>query len=112
MAPTPEDRVNEVVLVGRISGFSERELPIGDSIATFRVVVDRPVRDRGPGGRVLVDALECVAWRGEIRRRLGALEEGTTVRVSGPLRRRFWQASGSATSRTEVEVREARRIRP
>ena len=104
--------VNEVVLVGRISGYEERILPSGDCAAVFRVVVDRPPNDRGPSGRVAVDALDCVVWRASARRRLSSMPEGEWVRVQGSLRRRFWKAAGQPASRSEVEVREVRRVRP
>ena len=106
------DAVNEVVLVGRLSGYAEKELPSGDTAATFRVIVDRAARDRGPAGKVLVDALDCVTWRAQVRRRLSTMDDGTWVRVEGALRRRFWQAAGAPASRAEVDVREVQRMRP
>ena len=104
--------INEVVLVGRFSGYEERTLPSGDCAAVFRVIVDRPPHERGPSGRVAVDALDCVAWRAAARRRLAALPEGEWVRVQGALRRRFWKSAGGPASRSEVEVREVQRVRP
>ena len=104
--------VNDVVLVGRLSGYEERTLPSGDTAAVFRVVVDRGPRERGPSGRVTVDTLDCIAWRADARKRLSALADGEWVRVEGALRRRFWQSAGQSVSRSEVEVREVRRVRP
>ena len=67
--------VNEVRLVGRVSQEPERrELPSGDTIFTFRVVVPRePTRERP---RPPVDALECIVWSGRLKR---SVREADTV---------------------------------
>lgn len=97
---------NRVVLEGRLTGVQSRDMPSGDEVVVFRVVVERPARERGPAGRVRVDALDCVAWRADVRRRVlrAAGGEGQ-VRVEGALRRRFWASGASRASRVEVEVR-------
>ncbi len=116
---------NEVVLVGRVSGVPvERELPSGDVIVTFRVVVDRPLASpRAANRRVpdaatvprprqaTVDTLDCVVWRAEIRRHVLAYVVGDVVEVQGSLRRRFWRSGAGAASRSEVEVARCRRLR-
>ncbi|MFM9135314.1 MAG: single-stranded DNA-binding protein [bacterium] len=96
---------NAVIVEGRIAGIECRTMPSGDEAVTFRVVVERPARDRGPSGRVTVDALDCVCWRADVRRRVEACEAGARVRVEGVLRRRFWRAGPAAASRVEVEAR-------
>lgn len=104
---------NEVVLVGRVSAAAEeRELPSGDVIATWRVIVDRPpARPRGAGGRAAtVDTLDCVAWTAGLRRTARGLGAGDVVAVEGALRRRFWRAGAGAASRCEVEVTRVRRV--
>ena len=103
---------NEVVLVGRVSAPpEERELPSGDVLVTFRLVVDRPARPLPEGVRpVSVDTLDCVAWTPALRRSLSAWETGDVVRVEGALRRRFWRAGAAAASRCEVEVAKAKRL--
>jgi single-strand DNA-binding protein len=105
---------NEVVLVGRVSGEpAERELPSGDVLVTWRVVVDRPVPRRPPpeGVRLAtVDTLDCVAWSSAVRRTARTLADGDVVAVEGALRRRFWRAGGGPASRTEVEVQALRRV--
>lgn len=54
--------VNEVRLIGRLSlAAEEKELPSGDQLTAFRVVVNRP-RDKRRGSRVQIDALECHTW--------------------------------------------------
>ena len=103
---------NEVTLVGRVAAAPEqRELPSGDVLTTFRVVVDRPPRVLPEGVRpVSVDTLDCVAWTPALRRAVGAWQPGDVVQVEGALRRRFWRSGAGAVSRTEVEVTRAKRL--
>jgi single-strand DNA-binding protein len=105
---------NEVHLVGRVSGSpQERELPSGDALVVWRVVVDRPPPRRAlPDGvrPATVDTLDCVAWSAGTRRTARGLAPGDVVAVSGALRRRFFRAGSSAASRTEVEVAVVRRL--
>lgn len=105
---------NEVLLVGRVSGEPvERELPSGDRIVQWRVVVGRPPPRRPPPEGVrpaTVDALECVAWTAGARRTARGLRPGDLVEVTGSLRRRFFRAGGAPSSRTEVEVGAVRRL--
>jgi single-strand DNA-binding protein len=103
------DPHNAVTLIGRLAGVRDVTLPSGDELVSFRVVVDRPPRDRGPSGRVRVDAVECTAWRADVRRRAQALPEGTLVMVTGALRRRFWRAGAAPVSRIDVEATALRR---
>jgi len=104
---------NEVLLVGRVSGTPEpRELPSGDSIVGWRVVVDRGSGRRPPAGvrTATVDTFDCVAWTAGLRRSARALVDGDVVEVQGALRRRFWRVGAGATSRCEVEVASVRRL--
>lgn len=104
---------NEVVLVGRVPAApEERELPSGDVLVTWRVVVGRPQGRRPPEGvrTPTVDTLDCVAWTASTRRAASALLPDDVVEVSGALRRRFWRAGAGATSRCEVEVAAVRRV--
>lgn len=106
---------NEVVLVGRVSGVpEERELPSGDVLVSWRVVLDRPPsrRPAREGVRqVTVDTVDCIAWGAGLRRTARSLVGGDVVAVEGALRRRFWRGNGAASSRTEVEVDALRRVR-
>lgn len=104
------EALNEVRLVGRVSQEPElRELPSGDSIWTFRVVVPRePTRERP---RPPVDALECVVWSGRLKRSVRSWRPGDMVEVTGSLRRRFYRAGGAVASRVEVEAAAGRVIR-
>jgi len=104
---------NEVLLVGRVPAAPEqRELPSGDVLVTWRVVVGRPAGRRPPEGvrATTVDTLDCVAWTASARRAASALVAGDVVEVSGALRRRFWRAGAGAGSRCEVEVCTVRRV--
>ena len=116
--PEPEsvDRTaprNEVVLVGRVPAApEERELPSGDRLVTWRLVVGRgPVRRPPPGVRpTTVDTLDCVAWTAAARRSAAGLRPDDVVEVRGSLRRRFWRAGAGAASRCEVEASSVRRV--
>lgn len=103
-----EEWVNQVRLVGRLHGAQARVLPSGDELVTFRVIVDRPARQRR-ASRTTVDTIDCTAWSASLRRRVLALEDGAVVEVSGCLQRRFWKGAQGAASRTEVEVAALRR---
>ena len=103
---------NEVVLTGRLSGVpEERELPSGDVVMTFRVVVARP-ESRQPAGvrRASVDTIDCAAWTAAARRALAGWVDGDVVEVRGALRRRFFQGAAGSQSRMEVEVARVRRV--
>lgn len=104
--------VNEVRLVGRLAVEpARRELPSGDVLMSFRLVVARPVPARRRRAREpTVDTLDCAAFRRDVQRSLGRLHAGDVVEVQGSLRRRFWRAGTAAASRSEVEVVRVRRV--
>jgi single-strand DNA-binding protein len=110
----PEHR-NEVHLVGRLAGDPvSRELPSGDVVVAFRLVVDRPPQPQARvAGRRLpsVDTLECAAWRRGVQRSLAGCRPGDVLEVTGALRRRFWRSPGGPASRSEVEAVRVRRVR-
>ena len=113
-AQVQDEAVNEVVLVGRVSREpEEKELPSGDVLVQFSVIVDRP-RSRRPqpeGGRVVTtDTIECVAWPAGVRRAAAAFGPGDVVRVEGALQRRFWRGATGAASKYEVEVASVKRL--
>lgn len=108
---------NEVLLVGRLAAPPEqRELPSGDPLVTWRLVVHRPpggsrTRKAPEGTReVTVDALDCVAWMPALQRAAGRWQPGDVIAVEGALRRRFWRGGGGLGSRYEVEVARAKRV--
>lgn len=102
---------NEVHLVGRLAAPPvPRELPSGDLVVTFRLVVARDRTARAVAARAAtVDTIECAAWTKAAQRSVRAWEPGDAVEVRGALRRRFWRSAGGPSSRTEVEVSSARR---
>jgi len=95
---------NEIRLVGRVSGeATERELPSGDRVVTFRVVVPRT--ETG------ADTIDVAAWSGRTRRTAVSLLPDQVVAIEGALRRRFFRAGGALASRYEVEALVIERLR-
>lgn len=107
---------NTVVLVGRVSAAPEqRDLPSGDALVTFRLVVPRARAGRGAAGttrtakeRTTVDVIDVACWSARTRRSALRLEAGGRARVEGSLRRRFFRTGGSTASRYEVEASSVR----
>lgn len=92
------------MIVGRLGkSVVERELPSGDRVLTFTVIVDRP---RPQPGQVTVDAVPCQVFGARLRARVARLEPGTVVDVRGTLRRRFWRAPSGLGSALEVDVQQ------
>ena len=106
------DASNEVLLVGRLAAAAqERELPSGDLLTTWRLVVDRPPRTLPEGVRQpSIDTFDCATWSAGVRKQVAAYSPGDVLRVEGALRRRFWRAGTSAASRYEVEVTRVKRV--
>ena len=103
---------NSVALSGRVSSAPvERELPSGDRILTFRLVVDRGASPMAGRSRQTTDWVDCVVWGGRARRTVRSWQVGDVVAVAGAIRRRFFRAEGRPASRVEVEVLGARRVR-
>lgn len=103
------DTSSRVTLVGRLGAqVRSKELPSGDVITSFTVIVDRPVRERTGGqNAATVDAIACTTTRARTRATVERMEPGTLVSVDGTLRRRFWRGgpSGGVGSTMEVVVR-------
>ena len=101
-------RLNAVRLTGRLAAVvEERELPSGDVVTTFRVIVER---EDGQAGKQKVDVIDCAAWSPRLRRQTVTWQPGDVVAVEGALRRRFFRAGGRTLSRSEVEVDRGRRV--
>jgi single-strand DNA-binding protein len=119
MVVTPDEEAtesfSEVVAQGRLGArVQERDLPSGDTVTVFTVVVDRPARERARNGGsgVSVDAIACQTFRSSVARRLSTLSAGDSIRVEGTLRRRFWRSGQGLGSAMEVDVRRLDRVRP
>lgn len=100
---------NEVSLLGRLSAAAaERILPSGDTVVSWRIVVQRPP---DPGRSTLaVDTIDCVARTSALGRRALLWTPGDVMEMTGALRRRFWRGAEGVRSRYEVEVATARRV--
>ena len=96
--------MNSVHLVGQVAGQPvERQLPSGDHVVSFRLVVPRSpsVRRRT---RQSVDTVECSAWSAKARRAAVRLAAGDGVAVRGELRRTFRRSGSGVTSWVTVDV--------
>ena len=89
---------NEVILLGRVSSIQgERELPSGDKVSEFRIVVSRGSR------KTQIDVIDIAVWKAPLRKRLNSLAVDNWVQVEGALRRRFWQGANGVSNRWQVE---------
>jgi len=96
--------LNDLLLRGRISAEAfEKELPSGDKLVEFRLIVSRERRDG-------VDTLDIGAWSAKSRRMALSLKPDEWVEVSGAVHRRFWTGAGGLASRWQVEAVEISRI--
>ena len=96
--------------MGRLSADPRSSsLPSGDTLWTFRLVVDRA----GAGVRrgQQVDTLDCAVWGGRRSGRCRPGPPGDVVEVTGAIRRRFYAAGAAKVSRYQVEVAGGRVIR-
>ncbi len=102
---------NEVLLVGRLAAEPvELQLPSGDLLSTFRLIVERPPARRTTPRAQTVDTIDCVVWTAGLRRTAGGWCSGDTLELQGSLRRRFFKTPRGASSRYEVEVSRAKRV--
>ena len=96
--------LNDLLLRGRVSAIAvEKELPSGDKVVEFRLIVSRQRRDG-------VDTLDIGAWSAKSRRIALTLKPDEWVEVSGAIHRRFWTGAGGLASRWQVEAVEISRI--
>ena len=100
--------INEVRLVGRVTSLAvEKELPSGDKVVEFRVVIGR---EKMRNGKKEVDSLDVAAWSAKARRAALAVKIDSWVEVKGSVRRRFWRAPTGLASRWQVEASEVVRL--
>ena len=96
--------LNDLLLRGRVSAPAiEKELPSGDKVAEFRLIVSRAER----GG---VDTLDVAAWSSKVRRSALTLKEGEWVEITGAIHRRFWSGPAGVASRWQGEAAEISRL--
>lgn len=113
-APERPDRAdghrNEVFAVGRVTAApSERELPSGARLVTWRICVARP---EVPGRRrARADSLTLVSFDPNMCATVAGWRIGDVVRVTGELRRRTWRGWKGVQSVLEVEVDTAALVR-
>ena len=92
---------NSVTLVARVTTEAEQfELPSGDTLMKFRVVVPR----YKPVTKATIDTIDCVAFKPVAQHKSATLAIGDIVEITGELRRRFWKTGAGVASRMEVEV--------
>ena len=96
--------LNDLLLRGRVSAIAvEKELPSGDKVVEFRLIVSRQRRDG-------VDTLDIGAWSAKSRRTALTLKPDEWIEVSGSIHRRFWRGASGLASRWQVEAAEISRI--
>lgn len=96
--------LNDLLLRGRVSQEAiEKELPSGDKVVEFRLIV---TRDKRSG----VDTLDIGSWSAKARKMALSLEADEWVEVVGSIHRRFWSAPTGLASRWQVEAVEISRI--
>lgn len=96
--------LNDVLVRGRVSGEAvEKELPSGDKVSEFRIVVSRHNREG-------VDTLDIAVWSAKLRRQAASLTVDDWVEVVGSIRRRFWKAPSGLASRWQIEASEITRL--
>ena len=96
--------LNDLLLRGRVSAEAvEKELPSGDKVVEFRLIISRDRRDG-------VDTLDIGAWSAKSRRIAMTLKPDEWIEVSGAVHRRFWRGASGLASRWQVEAAEISRI--
>ena len=103
------DYLNQVALVGRLSGEAkEKVLPSGSKVVEFRLIIERE-KDRS-GSKQLVDTIDIATWSAAGRKSALKLDENAWISVNGAIRRRFWQSPTGLASRWQVEASEIKSI--
>ena len=99
-----DQSLNDLLLRGRVSApATVKELPSGDKVVEFRLIVSRIDRDG-------VDTLDIAAWSGKSRKTALSLKSDDWIEVSGSVHRRFWQSPAGLASRWQVEAEEISRL--
>ena len=100
--------INSVHLLGRVSSPAvSKQMPSGDIVVEFRLVVDR--RSKRAVKRE-VDTLDITAWLARPQKRALSLKINDWVDVEGSIRRRFWKSPTCLASRWQVKASQLRKI--
>ncbi len=100
--------MNNVHLLGRVSSLAiSKQLPSGDRVVEFRLVIDRKPKR---AVKREVDTLDITAWLAFPQRRALALKINDWVEVEGSIHRRFWKSTSGLASRWQVEASQLRKI--
>ncbi len=96
--------LNDLLVRGRVSApATSKELPSGDKVVEFRLIVTRSEREG-------VDTLDIGAWSAKSRKIALTLKRDEWIEISGSIHRRFWQAPTGLASRWQVEAAEISRL--
>ena len=96
--------LNDVLLRGRVSSPGiEKELPSGDKVVEFRIVIARSDEEG-------FDTIDISAWSSKLRRSAISLKSEEWVEVSGSIKRRFWRSVAGLASRWQIDASEITRL--
>ena len=96
-------RFNKIILIGTVvSPVEVKEVGSGDSVAEFKLEVDRPVTDNAPAQ---TDTFKIIAWR-DLAEKAKTCDSGNMILVEGSIRNRnFENSEGNRIYVTEIEAR-------
>ncbi len=95
--------LNRIILMGRLARDPElRHTQAGIAVASFRLAVDRDIRNKETGERA-TDWIDVVAWRNTAEFAAKYLAKGRLVVVEGRLQIRDW-TDREGNKRTSAEV--------
>ena len=96
--------LNDVLLRGRVAApATSRQLPSGDTVVEFRLIVARATRDG-------VDTLDIAAWSASSRKIAKCLKADEWIEIAGSIHRRFWQSPTGVASRWQIEAEQILRL--
>ncbi len=99
---TGVEHVNEIVLVGRLSGAPEwREMTGDEQVAVWRLIVEHR-NARSP--QDAIDTIRCVTYDPAIQQDVRTWAHGDVIEVRGSLRHRFWRSPTGPRGLYEVEA--------
>jgi len=81
----------------------EKELPSGDKVVEFRIVIARSDESG-------FDTIDISAWSTKLRRTCSTLKTEEWVEVSGSIKRRFWRGATGLASRWQIDASEITRL--